>query len=82
MTRWWFFFFYEAPAEAPAKAIKKRIYIDYDYLYACLKKGPLSFRDIQELTGVSKAGVSQIVTTMSLRFPVWSPKRGVYQLLD
>lgn len=81
MTRTWFFFFFD-DLQAPVKTVKKRVYVDYDFLYARIKEGPLTFRDIQELTGVSKAGVSQIITTMSLRFPVWSPKRGVYQLLD
>lgn len=76
------FFFFDAPPEKPEKTVKKRVYVDYDFLYECIKKGPLTFREIQELTGVSKAGTSQVITTMSLRYPVWSPARGVYQLLD
>lgn len=45
-------------------------------------RGPVTFRDIEEATGVSHNGVAQVITTLSLKYPIWSPKRGVYKLYD
>lgn len=59
---------------------KKRKRVDYDELYKMLLAGPVTFKDIQEATGVSHSGVSQVITTLCLKYPVWSPKRGVYKL--
>lgn len=61
---------------------KKRVEVDYDELYKLLLAGPLTFRQIEEITGVKHCGVAQVITTLSLRYPVWSPKRGVYKLYD
>lgn len=66
-----FVFFYEA---------KKR-YVDYDALYDRLKQGPITFTEIMEFIGRNKADACQVITTMSLRFPIWSPQRGVYRLM-
>lgn len=64
-----------------SKRPAKRKYIDYDRLYALLKVGPVSFERIREETGLDKKGAYQVVTTLSLKYPVYSPCRGVYALL-
>lgn len=64
------------------KPKKKRKPVDYDMLYELLLAGPLTFRQIEEVTGVSHCGVAQVITTLSLRYPIWSPKRGVYKLCE
>lgn len=69
-----FFFFKKKKAE--------RVYVDYEALYERLKQGPMSFTDIQEFTGVSRNTVAQVITTLSYNYPVWSPKRGVYKVLE
>lgn len=51
-------------------------------LYERLKEGPLTFNEIEKLTCVAHSGVAQVITTLSLRYPIWSPKRGVYTLID
>lgn len=72
-----FFFFFFGELEK-----KKKIPVDYEALYERLKKGPISFQEIQDLTGVSHSGVAQVVTTLSLRYTLWSPQRGIYKLLE
>lgn len=64
------------------KPKKKRKAVDYEELYNLLLQGPLTFRQIEEVTGVSHCGVAQVITTLSLRYPIWSPKRGVYKLCE
>ena len=61
--------------------VRKRKYVDYDRLYELLKAGPVSFERIREETGLDKKGAYQVVTTLSLKYPVYSPERGVYTLL-
>jgi hypothetical protein len=61
---------------------KKRQPVDYDMLYQRLLQGPLTFADIEKLTGVPHCSVAQIITTLSLNYPLWSPKRGVYKLIS
>ena len=60
---------------------KKRKYTDYERLYELLKAGPVSFERIREETGLDKRAAAQVITTLSLKYPVYSPKRGVYALL-
>lgn len=59
---------------------KKKKKVDYKLLIAELKKGPLTFSQIQALAGVSRAGVSQVITTLSLHYPVYEAARGIYKL--
>ncbi len=59
---------------------KKRKKIDYDLIIAELQKGPLSFSQIQALAGVSHAGVAQVITTISLHYPLYEKDRGLYKL--
>lgn len=61
---------------------KKRRLVDYDQLYQMLLTGPITFKDIERVTGVSHCGVAQVITTLSIRYPLWSPKRGVYKLCE
>ena len=61
--------------------VRKRKYVDYDRLYELLKAGPVSFERIREETGLDKKGAYQVVTTLSLKYPVYSPCRGIYTLL-
>lgn len=63
------------------KKRKKKIPVDYDYLYSLfLQKKILTFAEIEEASGVSHNAVSQVITTLSLRFPICDIKRGVYML--
>ena len=59
---------------------KKKKKVDYKLLIVELKKGPLTFSQIQALAGVSRAGVSQVITTLSLHYPVYEAARGIYKL--
>ena len=67
---------------APHRKRKPRQPVDYDLLYERLKAGPVTFAEIEELAGVPHCSVAQIITTLSLYYPVWSPKRGVYKLME
>ena len=60
---------------------RKRKYVDYDRLYELLKKSPVSFEQIRQETGLDKKGAYQVITTLSLKYPVYSPERGMYALL-
>lgn len=62
------------------KPKKKKQPVNYEELYQRLLQGPLSFHDIEEITGVAHCGVAQVITTLSLRYPVYSPSRGIYKL--
>ena len=59
---------------------KKKRKIDYDLILTELSKGPLSFTQIQQLAGVSHAGVAQVITTISLHYPLYEADRGLYKL--
>lgn len=62
------------------KPKKKRKNVDYDDLYRMFLQGPVTFNDIETRTGVSHNGVAQVITTLSLKFPIYEVKRGVYKL--
>lgn len=59
---------------------KKKKKVDYKLIISELKKGPLTFSQIQALAGVSRAGVSQVITTLSLHYPLYEAARGIYKL--
>ncbi len=46
-----------------------------------LEAGPITSADIEAATGATRRNVTQIITTLSLKYPVWSPRRGEYALL-
>lgn len=58
----------------------KKKKVDYRLIVKELQKGPLSFSQIQALAGVSRAGVSQVITTLSLHYPIYEAARGMYKL--
>ena len=60
------------------KTKKKKV--DYKLIINELEKGPLSFTQIQALAGVNRAGVSQVITTLSLHYPIYEAARGMYKL--
>ena len=64
------------------KSKPKKMLIDYEAIFKELQKGPLTFSQIWTLSGVKRAGVSQVITTLSLRYPIYEEARGVYKLLD
>lgn len=59
-----------------------RKYINYEELYEKLKKGPITFKEIQDFCGLSKNATYQVITTLTLNYPVWSPARGMYKLCE
>ena len=59
---------------------KKKKKVDYKLIILELQKGPLTFSQIQSLAGVSRAGVSQVITTLSLHYPLYEAARGIYKL--
>lgn len=64
----------------PVKIAPKRKKVDYKALYKELCKGPLSFAQIEALSGVPHNGVAQVITTLSLHYPVYEVSRGIYKL--
>ncbi|MDR1306028.1 MAG: hypothetical protein LBK74_00450 [Treponema sp.] len=50
-------------------------------LYRRMRERPLSYKEIQVLTGASHAGMTNIITSLSLRYPVYQPCRGLYAVL-
>jgi hypothetical protein len=59
---------------------KKKKKVDYKLIISELKKGPLTFSQIQALAGVSRAGVSQVITTLSLHYTLYEAARGINKL--
>lgn len=62
------------------KPKKKKRVIDYEELYRLFLTGPVTFNQIEQVTGVSHNGVAQVITTLSLRYPIYELQRGVYKL--
>lgn len=58
---------------------KKRV-IDYDALYQLFLQGPVRFSDIEQVTGMKHNAIAQVITSLSLRYPIYELKRGVYKL--
>ena len=55
--------------------------VDYARLYGILEKQPLTYDIIKDVTGLNDSGVAQVITTLSLEYPVWNPAKGIYELL-
>ena len=65
----------------PAEPKKKYKRTDYELLYKSLLQGPLSFSQIGQIAGIdNRSSISQIITTLSLKFPVYEAQRGIYKL--
>ena len=75
--RQWYQQEFEFDFSVPKKKKKK---VDYKLIIRELEKGPLSFSQIQALAGVNRAGVSQVITTLSLHYPLYEWARGIYKL--
>lgn len=58
---------------------KKKKKVDYDLLVKELRKHPLTFSQIETLSGVTHNCVSQVITTLSLHYPLYEVSRGVYK---
>lgn len=54
--------------------------VDYDLLVEELRKGPLTFTQIQAIAGIKRADVAQTITTLSLHYPIYEVRRGLYKL--
>jgi hypothetical protein len=61
---------------------KKKKKIADEKLYEILKKEPLTCAKIRAVTGAKGCGIMQIIDTLSLRYPVYQKRRGVYALLE
>lgn len=60
---------------------KKKKPVDYEKLYQLfLTQGKVKFSEIEALSGVSHCGVAQVITTLSLRYPIYEYARGIYKL--
>jgi hypothetical protein len=55
--------------------------VDYEKLYAILRQQPLTYDIIKGVTGLKNNAVVEVITTLSLRYPLYSPGKGVYELL-
>lgn len=64
----------------PIKKRRTRKPVDYEALYKLFLAGPVRFKEIEEATGVSHNAVAQVITTLSLRYPIYEVKRGLYKL--
>lgn len=74
-----FIFLSESLAENSALNKKERQKIDYDFLYSEIKRrGSMTTAEIQRLTGTSRSGVQNVITILSIDYPIWQPARGVY----
>jgi hypothetical protein len=66
--------------QAPVKE-KPREKVDYERLYAIMIRQPLTYDIIKAETGLNDSGVAQVITMLSLKYPVWDPAKGIYELL-
>lgn len=64
----------------PHKPKKKKVVVDYEKLYQLFLKGPVRWSEIEAASGVSHNSVSQVITTLSLRYPIYEVSRGLYKL--
>ena len=59
-----------------------KTYIDYESLFQEMKKkGYMTFTEIQNFCKTEKIFVAQIIDILSIRYPVWNPKRGIYKVI-
>jgi hypothetical protein len=60
---------------------RKKKHVDYEKLYNILRREPLNYAKIRELTGVSNASIGQIIDGLTFRYPLYQIRKGVYGLL-
>ena len=75
--RQWYQQEFEFDFSVPKKKKKK---VNYEPIVRELEKGPLTFSQIQALADVSRDRVSQVITTLSLHYPLYEVARGIYKL--
>lgn len=75
--RQWYQQEFDFDFSAPKKKKKK---VDYERIYNEIRKGPLTFSQIQALAEVDRTRVSQVITTLSLHYPIYEWARGIYKL--
>jgi predicted Rossmann fold nucleotide-binding protein DprA/Smf involved in DNA uptake len=72
----------EYRSAAPEKKMhEKGEKVDYDTLYDILKHQPITYKIIKDVTGLKTNEILQVIDTLSLSYPVYSPGRGIYELL-
>jgi hypothetical protein len=69
-----------ADAAAPRRR-QPREEVDYARLYEILERQPLTYDIIKQVTGLKDSGVAQVITTLSLDYPLWNPAKGIYERL-
>jgi hypothetical protein len=60
---------------------RKKRGVDYGELYNILLSEPLDYAKIRAVTGVRNSGIMQIIDTLTLRYPLYQIRKGVYGLL-
>jgi hypothetical protein len=55
--------------------------VDYERLLEIMQRQPLTYDIIKRETGLNDSGVARVITTLSLKYPVWKPAKGIYELL-
>lgn len=64
------------------KVKKAKVAVNYSLLYERLKKSPVTTAELSRITGRKGGALQQVITTLSLEYPVWCPRRGVYKLCE
>jgi hypothetical protein len=60
---------------------RKKRHIDYEKLYNILLSEPLDYAKIRGVTGVANSGINQVIDSLSLRYPLYQIRNGVYGIL-
>lgn len=61
---------------------KPRKIVNYEALAEYVRQaGEVTFAELADVTESNAGSTAQIIDTLSLRYPLWSPRRGVYRML-
>jgi hypothetical protein len=63
------------------KRRRKKRWVDYEKLYNILLSEPLDYAKIRAVTGVPNSGIGQIIDVLTVRYPLYQIRKGVYGLL-
>jgi hypothetical protein len=61
---------------------RTRVTVDYDRLHALLLAGPLDYAAIRKATGLPNSGIVTVIDNLTLRYPLYRIRKGVYGLLE
>jgi hypothetical protein len=61
--------------------LRKKNHVDYKKLHEALKTGPLTYARIREITGLRNSSIMHVIDTLSLMYPLYQVRKGVYGLL-